>query len=141
MTLENIRARLKEKGLKITPQRIAIYDAVFQLSNHPTAENIIDYIRVNHPNISVATVYKVLDSLVENALLKRVKNDKDIMRYDAIVEHHHHLYCSETEMISDFSDSNLDTIISEYFKDAGIANFQIESITLQITGKFKNKKE
>jgi Fur family transcriptional regulator, peroxide stress response regulator len=141
MTLENIRTRLKEKGLKITPQRIAIYDAVFQLSNHPTAENIIDYIRVNHPNISVATVYKVLDSLVENALLKRVKNDKDIMRYDAIVEHHHHLYCSETEMISDFSDSNLDTIISEYFKDAGIANFQIESITLQITGKFKNKKE
>jgi len=141
MTLENIRARLKEKGLKITPQRIAIYDAVLQLNNHPTVEKIIENIRINHPNISVATVYKVLDSLVENKLLKRVKNDKDIMRYDAIIEHHHHLYNSESESIEDYQDSELDNLLLEYFKNKNIPNFTIHNITLQIEGKFKiNKK-
>ena len=65
-----IRDRLKEKGLKVTPQRVAIFEAILQLNNHPTAENIIDYIKSTHPNIAVGTVYKVLDSLVENNLLK-----------------------------------------------------------------------
>ena len=63
------REKLKEKGLKVTPQRVAIYEAIVNLKNHPTAENVIEYIKLNHPNISVGTVYKVLDSLVENHFL------------------------------------------------------------------------
>ena len=58
------REKLQEKGLKVTPQRVAIYEAIVKLKNHPTAENVIEYIKANHPNISVGTVYKVLDSLV-----------------------------------------------------------------------------
>ncbi|MBK7966120.1 MAG: transcriptional repressor [Bacteroidetes bacterium] len=116
MTADYIREQLKQKGLKVTPQRVAIYEAVVKLKNHPTAEKIIDYIKKNHPNISVGTVYKVLDSLVENQLLKKVKNEKDVMRYDAIMQQHHHLYCTETERIEDFEDSDLDKLITEYFK-------------------------
>jgi len=97
MQVTEIRDKLVEKGLKVTPQRLAILEAIVTLNNHPTAEHIIDFIRSNHPNISTATVYKVLDALVANGLLKRVKTDKDIMRYDAILENHHHLYCAETE--------------------------------------------
>ena len=67
-------------------------EAIVKLNNHPTAENVIDYIRKNHPNIATATVYKVLDALVENGLIKKVKTDKDIMRYDAFLVKHHHLY-------------------------------------------------
>ena len=52
------REKLKEKGLKVTPQRVAIYEAIVTLKNHPTAENVIEYIKANHPNISVGTVYK-----------------------------------------------------------------------------------
>ena len=59
-----------ESGLKVTPQRVAILEAIITLNNHPTAENIIDFIRKNHPNIATATVYKVLDILVENSLIK-----------------------------------------------------------------------
>ena len=92
MPAKEIRNKLSAKGLKITPQRIAILDAIEKLNNHPTAENIIDYIRRNHPNIATATVYKVLDALAGNDLIKKVKTDKDIMRYDAITENHHHLY-------------------------------------------------
>lgn len=136
--LDQIRENLKHKGLKITPQRIAIYEAVLKLNNHPTAENIIDYIKKNHPNISVGTIYKVLDSLVENDLLKKVKNEKDVMRYDAIMQRHHHLYCSETDKIEDFDDPELDKIITEYFSKKKIKGFKIKDISLQITGEFKN---
>lgn len=131
--------KLREKGLKVTPQRVAIYDAIVQLKNHPTAENIIDYIKINHPHIAVGTVYKVLDSLVENHLLKKVKTEKDIMRYDALLSNHHHLYCAETDRIEDFEDEKLNTLISEYFKKKQIKNFNVHDIKLQITGTFNNK--
>ncbi len=137
MQMQFFREQLKSKGLKVTPQRVAIYEAVAELHNHPTAENIIEYIKSNHPNISVGTVYKVLDSLVENNLLRKVKNEKDIMRYDAVLSHHHHLYCSETERIEDFEDPQLDLFISEYFKKKKIKNFKVQDIKLQITGTFK----
>lgn len=129
---------LKEKGLKVTPQRAAIYEAIVKLNNHPTAENVIDYIKANYPNISVGTVYKVLDTLVENGLLKKVKTEKDIMRYDAFVTNHHHLYCAETDRIEDFEDDTLTKIITNYFQTHKIKNFNIQDIKLQITGKFKN---
>jgi Fur family peroxide stress response transcriptional regulator len=138
MSSDYIREQLKQKGLKVTPQRVAIYEAVVKLKNHPTAEKIIYYIKKNYPNISVGTVYKVLDSLVENQLLKKVKNEKDVMRYDAIMQQHHHLYCTETERIEDFEDSDLDKLITEYFKQKKIKGFKVKDITLQITGEFKN---
>lgn len=134
------REKLKEKGLKVTPQRVAIYEAIVTLKNHPTAENVIEYIKANHPNISVGTVYKVLDSLVENKLLKRVKTDKDLMRYDSILSEHHHLYCSETQRIEDYDDEQLNKIINNYFKKKKIKNFTIQDVKLQITGKFNSKK-
>jgi len=130
------REILKEKGLKVTPQRVAIYEAIISLKNHPTAENIIEYIKINHPNISVGTVYKVLDSLIENSLLKKVKTEKDIMRYDAVLSNHHHLYCTETERIEDYEDESLNELINNYFKNKKIKNFMVQDIKLQITGKF-----
>jgi Fur family peroxide stress response transcriptional regulator len=138
MKTDQFREKLKEAGLKVTPQRIAIFEAVVALKNHPTAENIIDYIKINHPNISVGTVYKVLHSLVENGLLNKVKNDTDTMRYDAILHQHHHLYCTETKRIEDFTDPNLDRIINEYFEKKEIKSFTIKNITLQITGEFNH---
>lgn len=136
MKAEEIRNKLVEKGLKVTPQRIAVYEAIVRLNNHPTAENIIDFIRKYHPNISVATVYKVLDALVTNELIKKVKTERDIMRYDAIMESHHHLYCSESDRIEDFEDTEINELVENYFLKKKIPNFIIEDIKLQIIGKF-----
>lgn len=138
MPKENIIALLKKKGLKVTPQRLAVYEAVVSLKTHPTAEQIIEYIKVNHPEISVGTVYKILDTLVDNELLKKVKSEKDVMRYDAIFEKHHHLYCVHTDRIEDYEDPELDALISQYFKNKNITGFNIQDITLQITGEFKH---
>lgn len=136
MKITEIRNRLSEKGLKVTPQRIAILEAIIRLNNHPTAENIIDYIRSNHPNIATATVYKVLDALVSNELIIKVKTEKDVMRYDAIVESHHHLYYSDSDRIEDFVDTELSEMIYKYFEKKKIPDFKIEDVKLQIIGKF-----
>lgn len=139
MSVEEISSKLTEKGLKVTPQRIAVFEAIFKLNNHPTAENIIEYIRKNHPNISTATVYKVLDALVINNLIKKVKTDKDIMRYDAVVEKHHHLYCLDTDKILDYNDDALMQLLENYFREKEIPGFKIEDIHLQIIGKFTQR--
>jgi Fur family peroxide stress response transcriptional regulator len=139
MKISEIRNKLIEKGLKVTPQRIAIMGAIVKLNNHPTAEYLIDHIRKNHPNIATATVYKVLDAFLENGLIKKVKTEKDIMRYDAIMENHHHLYSAESDRIEDYFDTELNKLIGAYFEKKGIPNFEITDINLQIIGKFSNK--
>lgn len=136
VSLNDIRNSLVEKGLRVTPQRMNILEAVYTLGNHPTADNIIEYIRESHPNIATGTVYKVLETLVENNLIKRVKTDKDKMRYDGIIENHHHLYCSECDIIEDYMDEELDVILKEYFEKKNLTGFKIEDIVLQIRGTF-----
>ena len=134
--MENIKKKLSLKGLKVTPQRMAILEAIYSLNNHPTADNIIVFIRKKHPNIATGTVYQVLDTLVENKIIKRVKTDRDIMRYDGITENHHHLYCSECDLIEDYFDEELDKILTDYFKKKTLKGFHLENIVLQIRGKF-----
>jgi len=134
--ISDIGMRLREKGLKITPQRIAILEAIYVLNNHPTAENIIDFIRKNHPNIAIGTVYKVLDTLVKKKLVKKVTTERDVMRYDGVMEHHHHLYCVECDLIEDYVDEELNVLLNKYFKDKKLKGFQIKDFVLQINGTF-----
>ncbi len=131
---------LKDSNLKVTPQRIAVLEALNNLKNHPTADKIKEYVVKNHPNIAVGTIYKTLETFVEKGLVKKVKTEKDVMRYDAILENHHHLYCEETERIEDFFDEDLDNIIGKYFQKRKIPNFSIKDIKLQIIGTFNTKK-
>lgn len=135
--IEDIRNKFAEKGLKITPQRVVILEAIYKLNNHPTADNIIEFIKESNPNIATGTVYKVLDALVENGLIKKVTTDKDVMRYDGIIKNHHHLYCSECDLIEDYTDEDLDKLLQEHFKNKEIKGFNIEDIVLQIKGTFK----
>ena len=135
MNVKDFSNQLVEKGLKVTPQRIAILEAIVKLNNHPTAENIIEYIRKNHPNISTATVYKVLDAFVSCGLINRVTTAKNSMRYDAMMESHHHLYYSDSDKIEDYMDDELNSLLKEYFGQKNIPGFKIEDLKLQIIGK------
>ena len=138
MSISAIKYRLTEKGLKVTPQRIAVLGALMKLKNHPQAEKVIKQVRKNHPNIAVGTVYKVLDTLAGKEIIRKVKTDKDVMKYDAVLENHHHLYCTQSDKILDYFDDELDNIIKEYFIKKKIKGFKIEEIKLQINGKFTN---
>ncbi len=139
MKTEEISKKIANKGLRVTPQRIAVLETIIKLNNHPSAENIIEHIRKTHPNIATGTVYKVLEVLTDNGLVNRVKTERDIMRYDAVIEKHHHLYSSESDRIEDYADGQLDNLLEDYFKKKDIAGFFIENIRLQIIGKFINE--
>jgi Fur family transcriptional regulator, peroxide stress response regulator len=133
------KAMLLEKKLKITPQRMAVLEALNSLKNHPTADNIKEYVIKNHPNIAVGTIYKTLETFVEKGMVHKVKTEKDVMRYDAVLEKHHHLYCEETEHIEDYFDAGLNNMLEEYFNNRKIPNFKVKNIKLQIIGTFKKK--
>jgi len=137
-----IRNLISGKGLKVTPQRMRVLEAIYRLDNHPTAENILEYIRRNDPNIGYGTVYKVLETLVEHNLIVKVKTEKDVMRYDGILENHHHLYCKQCDYIEDYHNEKLDKLLTDFFHENEIDNFIIEDIKLSINGNFiihKNK--
>jgi len=131
---------LKDSNLKVTPQRIAVLKALNKLKDHPTADKIKEYVVRNHPNIAVGTIYKTLETFVEKGLVKKVKTEKDVMRYDSILDKHHHLYCEDTERIEDFFDDQLNDMLEDYFKKKKIPNFKVKDIKLQIIGTFNNKK-
>ena len=131
-----IRDKISAKGLKVTPQRMRVMDAIYALDNHPTADNIIEYVRKTDPNIGSGTVYKVLETLVENSLIKKVKTEKDVMRYDGILENHHHLYCIQCDYIEDYKNEKLDSLLKDFFSENEIENFSIEEIKLNISGNF-----
>lgn len=138
--IDDLRISLVNNGLKITPQRLAILEAIIILNNHPTADQILEYIRRNHPNIATGTIYKVLDTLSEKGLIRKVKTDRDVMRYDAVLEKHHHLYCADSDKIEDYYDEELNNILEKYFSRKEIPGFEVKDIRLQISGRFETEK-
>ena len=61
---------LREKGFKVTPQRLAVYDVLSRTKAHPNAETIYNKLQPNYPTMSLATVYKTLDILSEIGLVQ-----------------------------------------------------------------------
>ena len=139
MANKSIIKTLVDNNLKVTPQRIAILEVILTLENHPTAEKITEYLRLTHPNVSLGTIYKTLDTFLKKGIIHKVHNNNDFMRYDAIIEKHHHLYSSESDRIEDYIDEKLNEIIEKYFENIEIPGFTIEDIKLQIIGKFTDK--
>ena len=139
MANKSIIKILVQNDLKVTPQRIAILEIILTLENHPTADNITEYLRLSHPNISLGTIYKTLDTFSKKGIIHKVLNDNDSMRYDPIIEKHYHLYSSESDRIDDYVDEKLSDIIEKYFEKKEIPGFTIEDIKLQITGRFTDK--
>jgi Fur family transcriptional regulator, peroxide stress response regulator len=138
MNIESLKIKLRDKGLKATPKRLSILEAIIELKNHPTAEEIIKYIRKQNQNIATATVYKALDIMVARKVIIKVNTEKQIIRYDAILEPHHHLYSVESGIIKDYKNEEINRILEKYFKKNKIQDFDIEEIKLQIIGKFRN---
>jgi Fur family peroxide stress response transcriptional regulator len=139
MANKSIIKILIKNDLKVTPQRIAILEVILTLENHPNADNITEYLRISHPNISLGTIYKNLDTFTKKGIIHKVHNYDDSMKYDAIIEKHHHLYSQESDRIEDYADEKLNNIIEKYFKKKEIPNFTIEDINLQIIGRFTDK--
>jgi Fur family peroxide stress response transcriptional regulator len=140
MANKSIIKILVDNDLKVTPQRIAILEAIMALENHPTAENITELLRITHPNISLATIYNALEIFSKKGIVHRISTNNEVTRYDQVNKRHHHLYSSETDRIEDYYDEELNRILDEYIRNKKIPNFTIEEVKLNIIGKFNNKK-
>ena len=95
----------RKAGLKLTPQRSAIFSMLASTESHPTPEEVYSEIRKNTPSISLATVYKVLDLFHSRGFVRRVSTRDQVARYDAHVEPHHHLICTACGRIQDVADN------------------------------------
>lgn len=139
MKVERIRDKIANSGLKVTPQRISVYEAIISMDDHPTAEMIRKEVARKIPSISLGTVYKTLEAFVEKGLIKKIRTEEDVMRYDPVLEKHHHLYCQKSNTIADYYDEQLNQIIRDYFKEKDISNFKIEDVKVHIIGEFKDE--
>jgi Fur family peroxide stress response transcriptional regulator len=110
MSVEQFIEACREKGLNVTYQRILIYKALKNSASHPTAEDIYKTVKVEYPSISLATVYKTLETLSENGLLSKVTELHDLARYDAEVSPHHHILCRKCKKVMDVHDEQLENI-------------------------------
>jgi len=135
ISFEEARDRLMKRQLKATPQRVVIYEALVNMNNHPTAEMIYEHIHPNNPSISLATVYKTLDTFVESKLADKVLSDHGVSRYDGYTDTHNHLYCTNTDELIDYEDEELIKMLESYFEKKNITNFKIQDIRLQVLGE------
>ncbi len=78
---ERFRAFLTEQGLRVTNQRLAIFDAAFQIDDHFTAEELLDRARAIDSSVSRATVYRTLPILTESGLVREIDVGKDFKFY------------------------------------------------------------
>lgn len=103
-TVDDFRARLKEKGYKLTFQRMTIYEALQQGPRHPTAEELHKYVARKFPMIGLSTVYNTLETLCELGELNKVAIDPNVTRYDVVQDQHIHLFCLRCGRIYDMVD-------------------------------------
>lgn len=99
--MKQIAELLKEKGLKVTPQRLAIYSALAGTKTHPSAETIHHMVVANNPSISLATVYKTLDSFTKAGLIQELHLSFDYSNYDADISTHQHIVCRKCDKVYD----------------------------------------
>jgi Fur family peroxide stress response transcriptional regulator len=95
---------LRKKGYKATPQRIAICRFALHSRDHPTAQRIYDEVRTVHPTVSLATVYKTLQILMEHRLIQEPSFHEGQAKFDSYVEPHINLVCLRCGKIQDLDD-------------------------------------
>ena len=126
-----IRAAMKQEGLRITPQRFAVYANLLQRQDHPTVEQVLEDVNAELPIASKASVYSALTTLRGVNLVREVLLDEGVTRYDANVNPHHHFVCRNCGAIHDipwekFSCFELDSLAEE--------NLQAESYEVTVKG-------
>src|SRR5260370_22231851 len=84
-----LRHALEQSGWRYTKQRAAVFAYLRSVMSHPTAEQIFAAVREQIPNISLATVYKALDALVDAGLAGRIADDGGPARYDGRIHAHY----------------------------------------------------
>lgn len=130
---------LKEKGLKVTSQRIAVLETLAAFpEEHLTAEEIYDKVKVQYPEIGLATVYRNVQLLLELHLIERITLDDGCVRYEIAKQiegesghHHHHLVCTSCGNVFSFQDDLLEELENRIQEKTG---FQVADHEVKFYG-------
>lgn len=126
MEREYFAQLLREKGLKVTNQRIEVLEALSKGEDaHLTAEEIYDDVRVRCPDIGLATVYRTIQLFLKLQLVDRITMNEGRARYgmgamdEKTKHHHHHLICLSCGKVMSFSGDLLDTLEEYVYETKG----------------------
>ena len=140
---EKFIGMLKDKGLKVTRQRLAILEVLAeQDGRHMTTEDIYDLVRKEFPEIGIATVYRTVQLLLEMQLVDRIELNDGCVRYEIgrpfsgeEGHYHHHLVCKSCGKILSFDEDLLDELERQIENKTG---FQIWDHELKFYGMCKD---
>lgn len=122
---------LREKGLKVTPQRIAVYNMLMNTYEHPNAEMIYKTLEPTNPTMSLATVYKTLDFFKQLGLVQELNVGEPSSRYDAVVQCHPHTVCKVCGKVEDLHMEQLTEVAKKLVPDL---DFDVEMEQLILYG-------
>ena len=110
-----LKEELKKKGYKLTSQRRAIVDTIVDSEGkHLTAEEIYDEVKINCPEIGLATVYRTISLLEEIGIVSRLHLNDGCSRYELVHSdenhRHHHLICNVCNKVIEVEDDLLDDL-------------------------------
>ncbi|MCW5851039.1 MAG: transcriptional repressor [Anaerolineae bacterium] len=122
--------RLRQNGLRITPQRVAILEAITDKDGHITADEIFARINPLFPYVDISTVYRTLDYLTENGLLNVINLGTGRAEYELVSRPpHHHLVCRHCKQVISIDGELVqplrDALLHQYGFAADIRHFAI----------------
>lgn len=123
--MDNITFIFREKKLKLTPQRIAVYKYLLSTKEHPSAEVIYKALQTDYPTMSLATVYKTLKTLVDVKLVQEINVGEGNFRYDANIFSHPHIQCLSCGKVDDIEGvpfTDLNSKLKDYTKYEVLSN-------------------
>lgn len=119
--MDELIQRLKEKGIVLTIQRMAVLECLLKECMHPTVEELHKSLKQKFPTISLATVYNTLEMLKQAGVVHELNIGKE-KRFDLADESHHHFYCRVCKKIMDIG-------VACKFSELGwINNHKVESV-------------
>jgi Fe2+ or Zn2+ uptake regulation protein len=98
---EELRQALEKAGWRMTRQRAAVFSFLRGVDSHPTAEQVFNAVRPHIPKLSLATVYKALEALVDAGLAAKLTDLEGRAHYDGRNDAHYHFRCEETGEVRD----------------------------------------
>ncbi|KAF0196783.1 MAG: Fur family transcriptional regulator peroxide stress response regulator [Bacillota bacterium] len=126
--------KLREKGLKVTPQRMAIYSMLCNTAAHPTAENVWEEIKRDFPAVSFNTVYTTLGAFEQAGLIQRLHIGGNKAHYDAHVAPHIHLHCQGCGRVEDCFEGGGVDLVAVGRQIADQAGYAVGKIELNLYG-------
>jgi len=100
--LESFSEVCRKHGLKVTQQRLEIYQVLVESDAHPTAEALHRMLQKDMPTLSLDTVYRTLATFEDIGLVRRVETVTSQARFEITRERHHHFFCDRCGRLSDF---------------------------------------